>query len=392
MRLAQCISHGLLGLLGLAVSLSAMADESWLIVPQRESVNVGQTLSLQVIKPQDMASWPSTLQLKLSGAATSEVIAVTLEDAAENSQRRIYSGVPQQDFIGVIRAELVGQASNRVLLLSSNDDDTGPIAAVTQEPAEAGASTNVAAPQVLIAKPEDEPAVSPNEPTYFLVGSSDEHGADARFQISFKYRPFEPQGSVAQFAPFLSNLYFAYTQTTLWDIGGDSSPFRDTSYRPSVFYRWAGSARGVFPDEWRVGLEHESNGQGGLDSRSMNVAYIRPSWYLDLANGKRLTLFPKIYGYLDKEDNRDIQRYRGYVDWQVRYGREDGLMVNGLYRQGTGGYATGQLDISYPLSDRILSRMGTFAHLQIFSGYGETLLDYNRERDMQIRLGISVSR
>ncbi|MDP2246926.1 MAG: phospholipase A, partial [Nitrosomonadales bacterium] len=71
---------------------------------------------------------------------------------------------------------------------------------------------------------------------------------------------------------------------------------------------------------------------------------------------------------------------------------EDGLILNGLYREGTGGYATGQLDISYPISERIFARTGSFVHLQLFSGYGETLLDYDRDRDTQIRLGISIAR
>ena len=101
---------------------------------------------------------------------------------------------------------------------------------------------------------------------------------------------------------------------------------------------------------------------------------------------------PKLYDYLDKSDNDDIQRYRGYADWVVRYGREDGLIVNGLYRQGTAGYASGQLDLSYPLSTRIFARTGTFVHLQLFSGYGETLLDYNRDRDTQLRIGFSIAR
>ena len=67
-------------------------------------------------------------------------------------------------------------------------------------------------------------------------------------------------------------------------------------------------------------------------------------------------------------------------------------MISGLYRQGTRGYAAGQLDFSYPLSDRIFARTGTFVHLQIFSGYGETLLDYNVDRGTQVRLGLSLIR
>lgn len=382
----------------LFLPLPAMAANQWLIAPKAEAINIGQALEFEMVRPDGDVAWPEKLSIKLSAGGESEEVELTLKDsAAAGAQARIYSGVPSKAFAGVVRAELQGQASNRVLLLSSNDGDNGPVV-VTQEqskieqaskPTESG---KLEGAQVLIAAPEDEPALSANEPIYFLFGSSQERGADARFQISFKYRPFEPQGSVAKAYPFLSNLYFAYTQNTVWDLGSESSPFRDTSYKPSLFYRWVGQGRGLLPDEWRGGLEHESNGQGGVDSRSLNIAFIRPSWHWDTANGRRLTFYPKIYQYLDKDENRDIQRYRGYVDWQLRYGRDDGLMLMGLYRQGTGGYATGQLDLSYPLSDRVLSRMGTFVHLQLFSGYGETLLDYNRERDTQLRLGISVTR
>lgn len=368
------------------------AEEQWLVIAQGEVINVGQPLSFQVIKPPHVTAWPASVRMKLSGTGMNDEIEMRAQaDANDDGQlSKVYSGTPRQDFVGVVRAALIEQPSNTVLLIANNENVT--VAAV--EPmvsGESGTSRNVA-PQVVIAAPDDEPALSAEEPIYFLFGNGDEYGTDARFQISFKYRPFEPKGSVAQYAPFLSNLYFSYTQTTLWDIGGDSSPFRDTSYRPGLFYRWAGSSKGLFPDSWRVGVEHESNGQGGLDSRSLNIAYLRPMWHMDFANGRRLTFSPRIYAYLDKDENPDIQHYRGYADWQLRYGREDGLMVTGLYRQGTKGYAMGQVDISYPLSDRILSRTGTFAHLQIFSGYGETLLDYYKDRDTQIRLGISVTR
>ena len=197
---------------------------------------------------------------------------------------------------------------------------------------------------------------------------------------------------MAEYLPYLSNLYFGYTQTSLWDIGDDSSPFRDTSYRPSLYYRWVGDGDKFLPYEWSAGYEHESNGQSEEDSRSIDMAFVRPTWHADFANGTRLTFMPKFYQYLEKSDNSDIHHYRGYADWQMRYGREDGLVISGLYRQGTRGYASGQLDLSYPLSDRIFARTGTFVHLQVFSGYGETLLDYNVDRGTQVRLGISLIR
>ena len=374
----------------LYMSSYAWAEDQWLLVAQGEAINVGQSLSFKVIKPNNVAEWPANMHIKLSGVGNSDEIELTARESNEANQiSREYSGTPRQPFVGVVRAALVEQPSNTVLLLANNET---VIATEAGDTTQSIATENVA-PQVVIAAPDDEPALTAEEPVYFLFGHGHEHGWDARFQISFKYRPFEPKGSVAQFAPFLSNLYFSYSQTTLWDIGSDSSPFRDTSYRPGLFYRWAGNTNGGWlPDHWRIGIEHESNGQGGNESRSLNTAYLRPSWQINFASGRKLVFSPKIYTYLDKDENPDIQHYRGYADWQLRYGREDGLMLTGLYRQGTRGYATGQLDITYPLSDRILSRTGTFAHLQLFSGYGETLLDYNRDRDTQIRLGISVTR
>lgn len=362
------------------------AAEDWLIASRTESISMGQKIAIEIVRPDNVTAWPETLRLNLTQDGNTATL--ELEPAGEASgNRRVYQGRVQQKHLGVVRAELAGQASNRILLLAADDQGIAPTMATP------GVEPETDRPVVVLAQPGEEPALSAYEPAYFVMGTNSENGNDAKFQLSFKYRFFDPQGSIAERFPLLSNVYFTYTQTSVWDLGGDSSPFRDTSYKPGVFYRWmSGVSRDWLPDEYHFGLEHESNGQGGDDSRSINIGYLRPIWHWDLANGKRLTFYPKIYNYLEKNDNEDINRYRGYVDWQMRYGREDGLIVNGLYRQGTGGYMTGQLDFSYPLSERIFARTGAFAHLQIFSGYGETLLDYNRENDTQVRLGISLVR
>ncbi|ADQ84550.1 phospholipase A [Methylovorus sp. MP688] len=379
--------------LALALTPPAFAADTWILASQGESLTTGQTLTLDVVKPDSQNDWPQTLQLKLSGSGISETLDLTLQPAANStSARRQYAGLVRSAYKGVVRADLVNASSNRILLVAADGDSSPPMQVVSASQANQPAAAD-APPKLVIAKPGEEPALTANDPIYFLLGSNDERGEDARFQISFKYRPFAPDGAVADFAPFLTNLYFGYTQTTIWDIGEKSSPFRDTSYRPSLFYEWGGSGRGLMPDDWRGGVEHESNGQGGVDSRSINTAFVRPAWHWAMPSGRSLSFMPKIYEYLDKEDgNSDIQRYRGYVDWQVRYGREDGLMLNGLYRQGTAGYSTGQVDVTYPISDKIFNRTGAFIHLQVFSGYGETLLGYNRDSDTQIRLGLSLTR
>ncbi|CAG0965976.1 Phospholipase A1 [Methylophilaceae bacterium] len=372
--------------------LYGLAAEDWLVISKGTIVNAGQELKIDIVKPAT-ATWPDTLKLKLSGAGISEEITLTAGKMVAGSEdgRRTYTATPMRKYAGIVRASLMEVESNQFLLLASTDDDSGPVSIATESGA-APSSRAASSPKVVIAQPGEEPALAAHEPTYFVVGNSSDRGGDARFQLSFKYRLFDPDGPIARFSPLFSNLYFTYTQTSLWDLGEDSSPFRDTSYRPGMMYRWAGSGSYWLPDEWRAGMEHESNGQSGTDTRSINTAYLRPAWHIDMPDGKRLSFMPKVYHYLDKDENRDIQRYRGYVDWMARYGREDGLILNGLYRQGTGGYATGQIDLSYPISEKIFARTGSFVHLQLFSGYGETLLEYDRDRDTQIRLGISIAR
>ena len=387
--------------LTMTFSLNSFAAERWLVVSDGTSISAGQKLSLDIIKPAE-AAWPQTLKLQLSGAGVMEELELTGEEGRQaGADRRSFVVVTAKKYVGVVKANLADVESNQFLLLAA-DEAAGPVARVVEPDTAASEDTSVTAesgepadstsPRIVLAKPGDEPALSAHEPMYFVLGHDSDRGVDARFQISFKYRLFDPEGIIGGFSPLLSNLYFTYTQTSLWDLGEDSSPFRDTSYRPGLFYQWAGSESLPLPTEWRAGIEHESNGRSEPDSRSIDTVYLTPVWHWDMPHSRRLTFAPKIYHYLDKHENRDIQRYRGYVDWNLRYGREDGLMWRGLYRQGTGGYASGQLDVSYPISERIFARTGSFVHLQVFSGYGETLLEYDRDRETQIRLGISIAR
>src|SRR3546814_9677101 len=76
-------------------------------------------------------------------------------------------------------------------------------------------------------------AISSFEPVYFDIGSKGD--TNARFQLSFKYRLFNPTDPLHP--EFIDNLYLGYTQTSLWDLEGDSMPFIDTTYNPSLFWR-----------------------------------------------------------------------------------------------------------------------------------------------------------
>jgi outer membrane phospholipase A len=242
----------------------------------------------------------------------------------------------------------------------------------------------------LSAEPAREEALplSAFEPIYFAVGARGE--TTARFQISFKYRLFDRDQGWGTDLPFLTQLYFGYTQTTIWNLSDDSKPFHDTSYKPSFFWLWQDDGRRRFGvDGLRVGVEHESNGQSGLDSRSINIAFARPEWRWAIKEGRFFEFTPKFYGYLEKTENPDIQKYRGYVDWRVRYGGEERSWT-AMARLGTAG--KGSLTLEW--FERVRGRgFGTgFLYAQFFAGYGEDILDYNQRYKSQIRFGYAIVR
>jgi outer membrane phospholipase A len=254
-------------------------------------------------------------------------------------------------------------------------------------PAQASADLN-SAPAAL---PVETSRLTFNEPVYVAVGASGD--TTAKFQLSFKYRLFQPQDPRSR--SLLDNLYFGYTQLSVWDLSEESKPFKDTNFRPSLFY--------YLPDtgvraSWfsqlgiQAGIEHESNGQGGSDSRSINTVFVRPTLTWNNVLGNRLVFSPKIYYYLEKSDNPDIAKYRGYADLLVQYGDPDALELAATFRKGTsGGRGSVDAQLTYPMGKIFGAGFGGYLFLDVFSGYGETLIDYNNHVNA-VRIGYSISR
>ncbi|MFM0502276.1 phospholipase A [Paraburkholderia caffeinilytica] len=234
--------------------------------------------------------------------------------------------------------------------------------------------------------------VSYYEPMYFAAGHNGD--TNARLQLSFKYRILMPDDLRSK--AFLDNLYFAYTQTSIWDLSADSRPFRDTTYSPQLFY--------YVPDTgWHspfftrmgfaAGIAHESNGKAGTDSRSINMPFIRPTWEFGDLTGNHLTVSPKIYYYIGTSNNPDIADYRGYVDLLVKYGSPDGWQLATTLRKGTKHwYGSIDSQFTYPLARLLGSKWGGYIWVGYFNGYGEDLLDYNNRQHWMARIGYSIAR
>ncbi len=378
----------LLPLLAGLVALPVVAAPTWLIATPDEMARAGAQIALDIVKPTAQPDWPTTLRLRMvQDGTTREVELIAVEPGAPEDTRRTYRGIVPNRLSGLVRVDLANGSSNRLALLVTATDPIeqmqAPADTDTPPVAKSGGTGSLSFPL-------NEPALSANEPMFLVVGGKG--GGTARFQLSFKYRLFDADSLPVAWLPSLAGLHFAYTQTSILDLGANSAPFHDTSYRPSFFWQTTALGKGLMPDLLRAGYEHESNGKDGENSRSINMLFAQPVWRSEFSDGRMLIFAPKFYGYLEKSDNPDIQRYRGYADWNIRYGREDGWLLATQLRNGTTGHGSTQIDLSYPLRKPLFARAGGFLHFQLFKGYGESLLDYNLDRGTQVRVGFSIVR
>jgi hypothetical protein len=368
------------------LNASSAARAEWLLAAFATRIAAGEPLKISVVRDVEGTGAPLPDRLEVVIEAGERRIRADFVAAARADRgafRRDYVMTWPADVTGPVVLQLAEGGSSRLMLVAQE--------AAPPPGKDALAPPVAAAPAPLAAAPE--PALSVNEPMYFLLGLGGD--LSARFQLSFKYRIFDPESHVVELLPALRGLHFGYTQTALWDLGADSKPFRDTSYRPSLFYEWRIPAPAQSPHliSARAGYEHESNGRDHESSRSIDTLFASLDWRYSRDDGHSYVgLTPKLWAYLDRGENPDIYRYRGYGELGVRFGRDDGWLARLRLRRAMGGVGSTQLDLSYPLTRRILSETAAYLHLQVFDGVGETLLDYNRSHGTQFRIGFSIQR
>lgn len=386
----------------------ASADPDLLLVPPTQAVRAGEALELTVYVnnpsggPFDVAI-PAVLRAELASNAGLQRLEARPVGVALGARLAIAPrSFSTLRFAITVPAAAAGTASLRFIDLSTNPvmfvvQPSAPPVDASGAGAVSGAATGaMTTSDSLDLESERETVrrhVSLYEPTYFLIGPAG--GWNARLQFSFKYRLVAPSGTDPR---WWQSLYFGYTQTSVWDLNGESKPFHDSSYRPTLFF---------FRDDFHLkpdwmtrlgiqaGVQHESNGQGELTSRSLNTAYFAPAAIIPISDRWRVWITPRFISYVEKEENPDIERYRGNVEWRIRVGRDQGLQFALTLRKGrSSGYGSGQFDFTVPLRMVPTARRSAAGYLQIqyFTGWGETLIDYNRREPDQYRIGYAVTR
>jgi len=208
-------------------------------------------------------------------------------------------------------------------------------------------------------------------------------GLEAKFQISFKTKAWE------NIFGDNGDLWLGYTQSSRWQVysSGESRPFRETNYEPEVLLVFR-NGYGL-PGGWRgrmtaVGINHQSNGRGDPLSRSwnrvmFNFGFDREDWALVARPWIRISDG-------SDDDNPDIEDYIGRGDvtlMHVRGGHRFALMARHSLRGGDRSHGALQFDWGFPIHRAFRG------HIQVFNGYGESLIDYNHKATY-IGLGISL--
>jgi phospholipase A1 len=199
---------------------------------------------------------------------------------------------------------------------------------------------------------------------------------EAKFQLSFKARLWATDDR-------RWGAWFAYTQQSQWQLYNDdvSRPFRDTNYTPEFF--------GTYRPDWqlgdyrvgllRFGYVHQSNGRSDVLSRSWDRIFAEAA--VERGN---FVLTARLWNpFYYSDDNPDIVDYYGYGDLTAFYRWRDHSFAARLRGNIGKGKGSGEFTWTTP---RLLGPLR--GYFQVFSGYGESLIDYNWN---QTTFGVGVA-
>lgn len=211
-----------------------------------------------------------------------------------------------------------------------------------------------------------------NKQTYIDGGFEDADGlqeVEVKFQFSLSV-PVMPINKS-------TSLMFAYTQKSLWQLGNNdiSSPFRETNYKPQFFLMHQSNM--LLFNNAEIGYMHESNGQTTSLSRSWDRVY----GALERIDGPIQYGVRGWYVFKDEKNNRDITDYMSDYDVWAKLGNDIGTFNTRFhynFKTNKGGAEAG-----YTLN--VNKFVGIYT--QVWTGYGETLIDYNHN---QTRIGLGM--
>ena len=241
-----------------------------------------------------------------------------------------------------------------------------------------------------------------HKPNYLLVGKHNTAGYNAEpYQQQFNDSSIAVDETEAQFQLSIKtplaiglwdtvDIYAAYTNKSFWQVYNDNSaPFRETNHEPEAWVQ--------FNPNWELwgfhnvantfGLIHQSNGRGGTLSRSWN----RVAANFMAEKGNLAISFKPWYRIpedLEDNDNPDITDYLGHYEIRAAYKWREHVFSVMSRNNLESGFSKGAIEISwsFPLGSYPYVK----GYVQYFTGYGESLIDYNNYVN-SIGVGIALT-
>ena len=205
---------------------------------------------------------------------------------------------------------------------------------------------------------------------------------EAKFQLSLKTKVWQGVFNDS------GDLWVGYTQSSRWQVYNvpQSRPFRESDYEPEALFVFATDYRllGWTARLFDIGIDHQSNGRSDPFSRSWNrivadFGFERGDWML------RLRPWWRIPEARNDDNNPDITDYVGRGEMQVLHfwnDQEFNLTLRHSLRGGNANHGSARLSWSFPLHGNLRG------YVEAFSGYGESLIDYNHAATY---LGVGLS-
>ena len=197
--------------------------------------------------------------------------------------------------------------------------------------------------------------------------------------------------------PRKDSLWVGYTQQSYWQLFSPdiSRPFRATDHEPEVVYVYPTDLR--LPLGWRlrysgIGLAHQSNGQSLPLSRSWNRTYLMAGMELDQRWTVQAKVWKRIKEGNSNDDNPDITDYIGRGELQTIWNANPDHTLALTLRHSLKRYTRGSARLEW------LQTLGKGfgggksnlrLHTQLFTGYGDSLIDYNHKRTV-LSVGLSL--
>lgn len=206
---------------------------------------------------------------------------------------------------------------------------------------------------------------------------------EAMFQLSIKYILADDVFGK------LSRIEVGYTNRSFWQSYNSaiSKPFRETNHEPELILSF--SPEGHWFDRYSIALNHQSNGQTLILSRSWNRiiaeatkvthhgVWVSRVWWRIPENKRTDPLDPK------NDDNPGIEQYMGIGEIRYMYPMASHSFTINVRNNFNLNQNRGSVELSW--SFPVTTNMK--GYVQYFDGYGDNMLDYDM---YQRRFGVGV--